>query len=71
MVPTVLVDAVPDIEFGANHIVFIDACGARRAYPRNVAIQTFARFAEGLRESRLERGADILPFRQEFPAAHN
>jgi hypothetical protein len=50
---TILIEEPPEIEFREQHVYIIDRCGIRRAMPRSVAIATYARFAERLREDRL------------------
>lgn len=49
---TALIEEVPEIDFDDVHVIFTGS-GQRWAYKRNVAVQTFARFGEKLREDRL------------------
>ena len=63
--PTILLEEPPEIEFNEGIVYFTDQLGdqtIRRAMRRSVAIKTFARFAEKLREDRLGNSAEIIRF---------
>ena len=64
-IQTILLEEPPEIEFNEGIVYFTDQLGdqtIRRAMRKSVAIKTFARFAERLREDRLGSSAEILRF---------
>jgi hypothetical protein len=60
---TILVEDVPDFEFSGKFVFVTDPDGRRRAMLRSVAIRSFAKFADALRDERIS-GAEVV---QIFP----